>query len=879
MAPSPGTRLGPYELLATVGAGGMGQVYRARDTRLNRDVAVKVLSGEDSSREELRSRLAREARAIASLSHPNICTVYDFAQQEDIDYLVMELLEGETLAERLERGPMRIDELLECGLQIADALGEAHRRGLVHRDLKPANVMLTRAGAKLLDFGLARTIRLHARDETLTVTVSGAGTMAGTFRYMSPEQLEGRELDHRTDIFSFGALLYEMATAKKAFPGQSAASVIAAVMEREPAPLLEVRPGVPRGLHWLIQTCLRKDPEERWQTVHDIRLQLKRLIDEPGEAASNTRDRRVAPIGIAAAAAAAALVLGGLTGAWLMSQRPPSRPGAVRFEVPAPAGGSFNTSTLATVPVAALALSPDGERIAFVAERNGPAMIWVRSLGETTARPLGGTEGAQYPFWSPTGRWIGFFAHNQLKRIDAAGGPATTLADVSMDPRGGAWLSSNVIVYSPGLQQGLMRVPAGGGRAEPVFAAEKNTEQRWWPSALPDGKRFLYYDRARNGLAVGGLDGSTGEPVVRTDWGGAYAPDRADLLYLSGGALIAQPFDVARGVTTGEAAVLQAGVGGATNGEAGFSSSPAGVVAWSRTLAERTRLTWYDRRGNVLERLNEAGYYLDFRMSPDERWVAWSLVDPMKLTPDIWLHDRERGATTRLTTDPLLEASPVWSADSSKILYRSNRTGTVKLYVRELGGRDDEALMVEERQWQPHPGSSNLVPTDWSPDGRHVVYSAPRATGFDLFALPRFDQKVPYGLSQSEFNEIQGSLSPDGRWLAFTSDDSGRFEVYVQTFPEGKNRQQVSAEGATNPRWRGDGRELYYLSAARKIRAVSFRPNGEIGRPEDLFTTRAATGAILYVQSYQPSRDGQRFLVNSVVEDEGPPVITVVVGR
>jgi Tol biopolymer transport system component len=580
---------------------------------------------------------------------------------------------------------------------------------------------------------------------------------------------------------------------------------------------------------------------------------------------------------VAVAAVDGALLLGALAGAFLAAPRAAAPARAIRFEVPAPEGGSFHTSTLATVPVAALALSPEGDRLAFVAERSGAAMLWIRALESTAARPLVGTEGAQYPFWSPNGRWLGFFARNQLKKIEAAGGPVTALADVSMDPRGGAWLPSDVIVFAPGLRRELMRIPAGGGKAEPVFPPSKSVERRWWPSPLPDGKRFLYYDRARHGIAIGSLDGAPGNPVVRTDWAGAYLPSSAKLLFLNGGALMQQSFDASSGAAEGEAVVLQEGVGGASNGAGGYSMSPSGVLAYSPPLAERTRLTWYDRRGNLLERLHEAGYHLDFRLSPDERWVAWSLVDPVKLTPDIWLHDRERGATTRFTTDPMLEASPVFSADSSRILYRSNRSGTVKLYIRELGGRNDEALMVDERQWAGHPGSSNVVPADWSPNGQHIIYSAPRTTGFDLFALPRTGDKMPFPLSQSEFNEIQGALSPDGRWLAFTSDDSGRFEVYVQSFPDGKQRQQVSAEGATGPRWRADGRELYYLSADKRLRAVSFSADARIGRPEELFATRAATGAILYIQSYQPSRDGQRFLVNSVVENEKPPAITVVV--
>ena len=854
----------------------MGHVYRARDTRLNRIVAVKVLAGGDeASREEMRARLEREARAIASLTHPHICTVYDFAQHDGVDYLVMELLEGETLAARLRRGPMRMDELAQCAQQVADALVEAHRRGLVHRDLKPANVMLTKKGAKLLDFGLARAVRLREGEETLTETLTPEGSIAGTYHYMSPEQLDGRDLDARTDIFSFGAMLYEMATGKKAFAGETLASVIAGVMESNPAPLPSLRQDAPPALDWVIRTCLRKDADERWQTAHDLRLQLGRLLEEtPAKVAVDARPRVWMSVGAFAVGVALGLLVGALAmkGRWA---RAPETP-ALRFEVGPPHGGTFHTTSNASVPVVMQSISPDGQKLAFIAGRNGPAMLWVRSLGDTEARPLAGTEGAQDPFWSPNSRWIGFFAQNALKKVEAAGGPTVTLSEVSADPRGGAWLASDVIVFAASQRGSLLRIPAGGGEAEPIFRGEAANVQRWWPAPLPDGRRFLPYERRKGGVVIGSLDGSASEQVAQTDWGGVYV-EPGYVLYLNGGTVMALPFDTASGTARGEASAIVEGSGGASTGVPGFSASQNGTVAFAPILVPKTRLTWYDRCGTLQSRLNEPGRYTDFAISPDERSIIWSALDAARFTQDMWLHEFARGTTTRWTSDPLLEAGPVWSPDSSKVLYRSNRSGRVRLYLRDVGSQRDDAIFGSEEQVAAHGGAFNTVPTSWSPDESQAVYAVARTTGYDLFAFAISGSAKAYPLVSTPFNDLQGRISPDGKWLAFASDETGRFEAYVQRFPEGYGRQQVSSGGATHPRWRGDGRELFFLSADRKLMAVSFGTMGEVGKRVELFATRSIPGASPYTTAYQPSQDGQRFLVNTVEEDDRPPVITVVV--
>lgn len=870
------TRLGPYLITGLLGTGGMGEVYRARDTRLHRTVAIKILSPALTNSPEFRSRFEREARAIASLNHPYVCTVYDFGQHDGMHYLVMEYVEGESLAERLRRGPLRFQELITYAVQIAQALDHAHRQGQVHRDVKPANVILGKNGAKLLDFGLARPVapRTHSVGGISTAPLTDAGTIVGTYPYMSPEQLHGREADVRSDVFSFGALVYEMATGKRAFVGESTASVIAAVLERDPTLVSSLRPGLPHDLDWLIGNCLKKDANERWQTLHDIKLELLHLFDAP--LGSPPPDRTIPwRRGTVAAAAGLALLLAATM--TLRRGQTMSLTTTVGFELLPPTGGAFATAQNASVPVVSMAVSPDGRRLAYVAERHSAAaMIWVRSLEDSVPRALPGTEGAQALFWAPDSRFLAFFTHDALRKIDVTGGPPITICESSNDPRGGAWLPSGVIVFAPSHREGLMRVPATGGRPEPVFAGNNESRlPRWFPSALPDGKRFLYYERTQGTINVGSIDGTVGRPIATTNWGAAYVQP-GFLLYLSSDTLMAQPFDPQNGSVSGEAMPVANGVGGSTNGMPGFSASDSGVLLHSPVLIPTTRLSWYDRRGNLLRAVSDPGQYVDFRLSPDGQRTAWSRVEPHRMAQDLWLYDNVRTTVTRLTSDPLLEATPLWSPDSTKILYRANRTGLINLYLRDLRGGADEALFTSEAQLQPHGGSKNTIPTDWSSDGRYVVYTVSGKTSFDLFALPLAAPRIPFPLSASAFNEIQGSLSPDLRWVAFTSDESGRFEVYVQNFPDGRNKRQVSAAGASEPRWRADGRELLYIDSAGRITAIEFN-DGLIGNTKPLFNVRTPAGIRAYVGTYQPTGDAQRFLVNSLHDDNTPVALNVLV--
>jgi serine/threonine protein kinase len=873
-----GDRLGPYEILSQLGQGGMGEVWRAKDTRLNRIVAIKVVRGVQTGQPAFRLRFEREAKAISSLNHPHICTVHDFGAANGLQFLVLEYLDGETLAVRLRRGPMRLEDFLRCAMEIADALSEAHRHGLVHRDLKPSNVMLTKSGAKVLDFGLARAVRFAPGEgaETLTQALTSEGMIVGTYPYMSSEQLQGREVDARSDIFSFGAVMYEMATGHRAFAGESTASVIAAVLEHKPAPLYQLQPNISPSLDWTVRTCLEKDPEDRWQSAHDVMLHLRRLREVPSGGASVAQppsERR--SWSRVAAAGVAGLVLGGiLAGAWLRLQEPKLTVNVLRFEIAPPPRASFAVSPNASVPVIDFSVSPDGSKIAFVAEQDRVASVWVRSMSEPTARPLTGTEGGQHPFWSPEGRSIGFFAQNSLKKIDANGrSPAVPLAEVSGDPRGGAWLASGVIVYVPSNREPMLRIPATGGQPMLVFSGKVGG--RWWPSPLPDGQRFIFFDRSAGGLFAASVDGTVSERLVATNWGGTYI-DPGYVLYLREGVLMAHEFDPRSVATRGEPAPVAEAVGAASNSRPGFSGSHSGIVAHSSILMDPTRIVLYDRHGAIKRALSQPGHYMDPRISPDGQKVAWSRVEPGLLTQDIWVFDVDRETTTRITSHPVIDASPVWSPDSTQILYRTNKTIPINLYIRDLGTGTERAIFDRERQSLPNVGTNNPAPTDWSSDGRYVIYTGPGRTGFDVFRVALEPNATPEALARSAFNEMHAALSPDGRRLALASDESGQLEVYVQSFPEGKDRQLISVNGGFEPKWRRDGRELYFLAPSGKLMAASFSAAGEAGRPVELLTVHTPPPNP-FKQNYHPSADGQRFAVNAVAEGHLSRAITVVV--
>ena len=863
----------------------MGEVYRARDKRLDRIIAIKILPAHLSSNPEAKQRFEREARAISSLNHPNICTLYDVGHQDGIDFLVMEFLDGETLADRLVKGPLPAEQVLKYGIEICEGLEKAHRGGVTHRDLKPGNVMLTKAGAKLMDFGLAKPGSPSGPASGLTLSgpvasrpLTQEGMVVGTFQYMSPEQIEGKEADARSDVFALGAVLYEMATGKRAFEGKTTTSVIAAILERNPPLISAVRPMFPRALDSIVKTCLAKDPDERWQSVRDLRTNLKWIAegDTAGTSSAVKHGRWFERLAWMLALA----LLCGLAFLAAGHYRTPSASEPVRFSVYPPEKAVFSGPANLTVAVPQFALSPDGRSMVFVAKSSGTdPMIWLRSLDQVTARPLAGTEHAQLPFWSPDSRWLAFFAEGKLKKIPVAGGPVQVLADVA-DAFGGSWGADGSIIFSR-LNTSIFRVSSGGGTATSVTTLDSVQKSHRWPQFLPDGRHFLFHDQGgdpeQRGVYVGSLDGGTQKFLLHTESSAVYAWP-SYLLYVDGDTLLGQAFDTARFEFKGEPFTVAEHVGRSTGFNIGASASGTGMLAYAAAMLQRGRLTWFDRAGNSLNSVGVEGDYSDFRLSPNGQTLAVSLVDPKAWNPDIWLIDLTRGGPSRFTVGSALSAAPVWSPDGARIVFRSNRSGQTELYVKSArGGGNEEVLLTYETQHAAGIDSPNLVCSDWSLDGRYIIGSVPqRSTGDDLWLIPLGGDKKPVKFLGPPSDQLHANFSPDGRFVAYTSNESGRFQVYVQTFPLSDRKWQVSTDGGYEPRWRGDGREIYYLSEDRKLTAVEVGAGPSFAVPKTLFQTRVPEGVTSRRTHYVPSRDGQRFLVNTQNLDASSNPITVV---
>src|SRR5687767_611605 len=853
----------------------MGEVYRARDTRLERTVAVKVLPSHLSASEESRQRFEREARTISQLSHPHICALYDVGREGETEYLVMEYLEGETLSERLDRGALPTDQVLRFGVEIADGLDKAHRQGIVHRDLKPGNVMLTKSGVKLLDFGLAKVVAQAAGSgASLTALPTRAnltqeGTILGTFQYMAPEQLEGREADSRTDLFAFGAVLHEMATGKKAFSGESQASLISSIMASEPPPVSAVAPLAPPALDRIVRRCLVKDPEGRWQSARDVALELDEIARSPV-----TAKTAAAPVGrrsdFAAWIVAAGLLialLASLFGPW--RRAPSAGVVPVRFTVPPPRDTSFQGM---------LALSPDGRRLTFVAtSSDGRDLLWTRALDSLETRTLEGTEGANYPFWSPDGRSIAFFAGGKLKKIDASGGSAQTLCEAAA-PRGGSWGSDGTIVFAANAGGQIERVAEAGGRSAPLpHLTSKSGDLFRWPAFLPDGRRFLFYrlssDTGRAGLVAASIDSDETARVAASDSGAAYVSS-GYLLYRVGDRLMSQGFDARRLQVAGEPVPFVEDVwwDGISTLATAFSASPGGIVAYQTGGLSSTRLLWHDRAGKELGAVGPAGAYLEPALSPDGRWLAVGRTEPNSRGPAVWTFDLERGSSSRFFSSGgyVAAATPLWSPDGRRLVASAFPSGEV--YVRDASSDERERILYKAAAFTPLD--------DWSRDGRLLFYEAIDWPTFRFDVGVRDLEKGTDRLVLSaKSNESGARLSPDGRWLAYQTDESGEWEVIVRSFPGSGFRRQVSTGGGSQPRWRGDGRELFYVSGDRKIMSVTVRPGAglETDAPRALFQTRILP-VVEARNHYDVSSDGHRFLVNSRRPEDAALPINVVVG-
>jgi serine/threonine protein kinase len=894
-----GTTLGPYEIISPLGAGGMGEVYRARDTRLERTVAIKVLPSHLSSDPDLKARFEREAKAISALNHPNICTLHDISSHEGADFLVMECLEGETLADRLRKGPLPLPDLLKIGIEIADALDKAHRAGMVHRDLKPGNIMLTRSGAKLLDFGLAKPAAALGRNamaepltpSTPTMTVAGLaspaspltqkGTIVGTFQYMSPETLQGAEADARSDIFSFGCVLYEMATGARAFEGRSQLSVATAILEKDPEPISSRRPTAPEQLERTVAACLAKDPDERFASAHDVKLELSWLA-----AARQTPSSRASGISRGTLLAASATVIVLIVGAAIAGYRIPRRSELhpVRAVIPLPEKLVLDsTGDFGGPPV----ISPDGQAIAFAGHAGEDARaIWVKRLSDKAPQRLDGTEDASFPFWSPNSRFIAFFAKGKLNRVDASGGPVLTLADAA-SARGGTWGTRDVILFEPDFQAPLMRVSAQGGRAAPATTidAARHTTHRW-PWFLPDGKHFLFLAtnhnggmREQNGVYLGSLDSQETHFVVSSDSGGQFAG--GCLLYHAQNAIMAQPFDPSSGTLSGDTTIVADTVAHDSGiWRTNFSTSQNGVLVYqSGVAAAGSELVWVERSGKELGQLGERGVYSTVRLSPDGRRLLAALGDPKQ---DLWMFDLSRGASTRLTFEAGAVDNPSWSADGTSVFYNvfpsglaSSNAISADVYTKRADGSGASRLVLQEQ-----PAAGGLRPSAISPvplhDGSTLLYIRRAGpTGHSIFALPLREGGKPVQVVAApspQGNIVDFRPSPDEHWIAYTSNESARLEVFLVSYPNtGAGKWQVSYNGGQFATWRGDGRELYFFGSDNRVYAVTFdgaAAQPQIGSPQPLF----AIPNTAFNGFYDPAPDGKRFLINRVPGQLSPAV-------
>jgi eukaryotic-like serine/threonine-protein kinase len=854
-----GARLGPYEILAPLGAGGMGEVYRARDPRLGRQVAVKILPAELASDPDRLRRFKQEAQAASALSHPHILAVFDFRSEGRTCYLVTELLEGETLRARLAGGALPVRRAVEIAIQIARGLAAAHEQGIVHRDLKPENLFLTRDGqVKILDFGLAKLPPPgSATGLAAATTVPGTepGVVMGTAPYMAPEQAKGLPVDARADLFSLGAILYEMLSGRRAFQGGSSAEVLSAVLRQDP-PELE---GTPLAVELVVRHCLEKDREARFQSARDFAFALDALTGS----SSNPAAAAPAPRRLAWGAAALLLGLLALAAVAWVPRLTGEGKAPLHMSVLAPSG-----STLYSFPSAVL--SPDGSRLALVATgTDSRTRLWVRSLDRGEPRLLAGTAGAVQPFWSPDGKDIAFFADGKLKRVPAEGGAVQTVA-AAPTGCGGAWGEDGTILFAPSNLSPLWRVGAGGGAALPVTRLDKAHASHRWPVFLPGQKSFLVFVRT-GGDRSGIYAGTMGSPDLRflfpSSSNALYAPP-GYLLFVREGNLMAQRFDAGSLELSGEPAALAEGISLEADA-ADFSVSGTGVLAYRPVPLVLTQLLWFDRTGQRLGALGEVGYWSSPRISPDGRQVAVMRVDPRTQDLGVWLVDAAQGqARPFAEAHPGTYTFPAWSPDQSRIAFAVERNGAADLYTKNLHGGAERALRVSNRY---------KMPSDWSSDGRLLLYgTTDPAGGWDVEALPLAGGR-PFAILNSPFFEADAQLSPDRRWLTYISDASGRMDVYVRPFGRPGAERPVSSEGGFGPRWRRDGRELYYIAPDGRLMVLSLQPGEELdpGPARILFDARL--GVLPYdLPEYDSTPDGQRFLVNQPVESPAPEAVTLL---
>jgi serine/threonine protein kinase/dipeptidyl aminopeptidase/acylaminoacyl peptidase len=848
----------------------MGVVFRARDTKLQRDVALKLLPDHFASDPDRIARFRQEAQILASLNHPNIAQIHGLEDSGNSSCIVMELVEGETLQDRLKPGPMPLDETLRIAHQIAEGLEAAHERGIIHRDLKPANIKVAPDGkVKILDFGLAAVRETEASPVAAShspTMVSTPGMIIGTAAYMSPEQARGKTVDKRSDIFSFGCVLYEMLTGRQAFGGEDVPDILSRILQRDPV-WSALPPGLSVQVATILRRCLEKDVTNRRRDIGDVRIDIQNAQHELPVAALPSRDLErsrlpwIWPIATGLLAAmlsvATALYIG----------KPSLEAPEMRVEINTPASRQ---------PLH-FALSPDGLQLAFVASGDGAQRLWVRSLGVLTAVPLAGTEEAEFPFWSADGRSIGFFAGGKLKRVDLSGGPPQTLANAPVG-RGGSWSGDGTILFSPTGASPLWRVPASGGDSIQVTQLDlAHYGSHRFPQFLPDGRHFIFFAQGRaeeQGIFLGSLDSKDMTRLTLSDTAAAYA---AGMLFFNRqGAFIARHLDVSGRTLTGEAVTVAAALGYDQDiNIAGFSTSLDGNVAYRPGGLDRRQLTWFDRQGKTVGVAGEPNTDNQSGITLSAAGRRAAIGRTVQNNTDLWAIDPLRGGAERITTDPAQDNLLQWSRDGQRVAFTSNRKGVYNIYLKTLNGTGDEQLLMESPQAK--------LTMDWSRDDQYLLYEeADAKTGWDLWALPLTGDRKPIPISNTLFEERSGRFSPDGGWVAYQSNETGRFEIYVQPFPGPGVRSKVSTAGGTDPRWRPDGKELFFMAPDGKLMAASVRSRAgtfEAESPAPLFQTRVPTsGAAYLMPQYAVSNDG-RFLVNTRVDDAVTPIVLILNGK
>jgi Tol biopolymer transport system component len=870
-----GTKLGRYEIRSKIGEGGMGVVYRARDERLNRDVAIKVLPAALSKDPDRLRRFEQESQAAGALNHPNILAVYDVGTHDDAPYIVSELLEGESLKGRLDEGPLPQRKAINYAVHIAQGLAAAHEKGIIHRDLKPDNLFVTGDDrVKILDFGIAKLVAPNNEDKPQTEIATrkvqtDPGTVVGTVGYMSPEQVRGKHVDHRSDIFSLGAVLYEMLSGQRAFRRDTAIETLNAILKEEPPELATANLSIPPAMERVVWHCLEKSPERRFQSANDVAFALDALSGVG--AARTTQETLVTPGGRARwitterllwASMCAVLLAATLLFAY-WSRRQTTRPRAVRLAVVTPPDALPSRVTV----------SPDGQRLVFIANAaDGKRVLWVRWLNSVTAQPLAGTEGADSPFWSADNRFVAYFAAGKLLKVDISGGRPQILCPAS-ENRGGAWSPNGTIIFAG--SEGLYRVSSQGGAAALTTKAAPKEEAHRWPQFLPDGNHFVFLADAGTAedhhIRLGSLDSQESQILFGAISRIVYAPP-GYLLYVNQGALVARAFDANSLKVTGEPVTVVehvAEVG--PNHEYDFSVSDDGVLAY-QSGNPNAQLTWLDRDGKKLKTAGETANYADVMLSPDGRRAAVGILDADDRLEDVWVADLDRNSTSRLTFDPNADGDPVWSPDGSRILFSSNRAGNgqANLYLKSSAGAGDDELLFQS--------DSEKYPHSWSKDGQNIFFEnwIPKAKSA-IWVLPLTGDRQPKPVLQSNsFDQATPKISPDGRFLAYSSNESGRYEVYVQPFPTTGGKWQISSGGGGLPIWRPDGKELFFLVEGGKLMSVEIKTEGgfQTGVPRQLFQAN-----IKYRGQgvpYDVRADGQAFLVNLYSERNSVAPLTIV---